>query len=131
MLSWYRLCFSAAFIEGLSGKGNTANEDDENEGPQRAPQQRVVWQRRPLGNGPPRLAARRRFQRARIPGKAGDRRVQLLERTEQLQRAPAPGGRSRQTRRVGGRRISSGIPYDLAGRNADEAHHHALPQPDG
>ena len=79
----------------------------------------------------PRLAALRRFHVRRLREQAGHRHLQFLERAQQLQRAPAHGGRGRQARRVGRGRIPARVPHHLAGRNVHAAHHHALSQPDG
>ena len=79
----------------------------------------------------PRLAALGRLHRRRVPEQARHRHLQFLERAEQLQPPPAHRRRSRQARRMGGRRLSPGISHHLPGRDVHAPHHHALSQPDG
>ena len=57
------------------------------------------------------------FRRARVSEQANHRHLQHMERVDALQRAPAPACRSCEAWSMAGRRISDGVPRDVAGRS--------------
>ena len=69
-------------------------------------------------------------ERAGVRGPAHNRRLQLMERADALQRPPARPRCGGETRRVAGRRLPAGVSRDVPGRVLHAAHGHALPQPD-
>src|SRR5581483_8329565 len=64
-----------------------------------------------------------------VRGQACDRDLQHLVGADAVQRALPRAGGIRETRGVGGGRLSPGVSGDVAGRDPASADGHALPQP--
>ena len=95
-----------------------------------APQPALVRRDRPQRLPPSRLDQGGGILRGRLPGPPGDRDRELLERGDELQRAPPDRRGARQAGRLARRGVPARVPGDLALRAPHEADDDALPEPD-